>query len=172
LGRGSGTEGHSPPRSSQKGPTFTYTFDSMGRPNKLTDNQATPVDWAKDVLYNFAGQVTQLLYTRNTSGSLYYTETRQYSILGQMTQLTIPGVVNRTYTFSATQNDGRITQMTDAISGETIDYQYDSLKRLTSAATAGRDWGRGLCPSGENLRSRTGTGSRTGGMIEVWRKST
>jgi hypothetical protein len=41
-----------------------------------------------------------------------------------MTQLTIPGVVNRTYTFSATQNDGRITQMADAISGETIDYQY------------------------------------------------
>ena len=82
------------------GLTFTYTFDSMGRPNKLTDNQATPVDWAKDVVYNAAGQITQMKYTRNTSGSLYYTETRQYNVLGQLTQLTVPSVVNRTYTFS------------------------------------------------------------------------
>lgn len=45
---------------------------------------------------------------------------------GQSTQLTIPGVVNRTYTFSATDNDGRHTQMTDAISGETVDHQPEA----------------------------------------------
>ncbi len=38
-------------------PTFTYTYDAMGRPVTLTDNQSTPVDWVKDVLYNQAGQV-------------------------------------------------------------------------------------------------------------------
>ena len=38
------------------------------------------------------------------------------------------------YGYSATQNNGQITQMTDTLSGETTVYQYDSLKRLTSAA--------------------------------------
>ena len=41
------------------GTKYTYTFDSLGRPNKLTDNQQSPVDWAKEVLYNPAGQMTQ-----------------------------------------------------------------------------------------------------------------
>jgi RHS repeat-associated protein len=37
------------------------------------------------------------------------------------------------YVYSATQNNGQITQVVDTISGETISYQYDALKRLTSA---------------------------------------
>jgi RHS repeat-associated protein len=59
-----------------------------------------------------------------------------------MTKIQIPGVVDRTYTFSSTNNDGRITQMADAVSGETVQYQYDSLKRLISAATTGPQWGQ------------------------------
>ena len=31
------------------------------------------------------------------------------------------------YGYSATQNNGQITQMTDTLSGETTVYQYDSL---------------------------------------------
>ena len=58
------------------GPTFTYTYDEMGRPIKLTDNQATPVDWVKDVAYNAAGQITAMSYARDPNGSNYYTETR------------------------------------------------------------------------------------------------
>ena len=41
------------------------------------------------------------------------------------------------YRFSATQNDGRITQRKDWVSGEEITYQYDSLNRLISAQTTG-----------------------------------
>ncbi len=41
-----------------------------------------------------------------------------------------------TYNYSATQNNGQITQVTDQLSGETIAYQYDSLKRLTSASSS------------------------------------
>jgi RHS repeat-associated protein len=59
-----------------------------------------------------------------------------------MTQIQVPGVLDRTYTFSSTQNDGRITQMADAVSGETVQYQYDSLKRLISASTTGPQWGQ------------------------------
>jgi hypothetical protein len=33
-------------------------------------------------------------------------------------------VLNRTYTYSSTQNDGRIETMVDAVSGETVQYQY------------------------------------------------
>ncbi len=75
----------------------------------------------KDVLYNTAGQVTEMMYW-NGSGA-YYTETREFNVLGQMTRLTVPGVRDFTYTFSATQNDGRTTQTADAISGETVVYQ-------------------------------------------------
>jgi YD repeat-containing protein len=51
-------------------------------------------------------------------------------------------VLNRTYTYSSTQNDGRIETMVDAVSGETVQYQYDSLKRLISAETTGNQWGQ------------------------------
>jgi len=54
------------------GPTFTYSFDSLGRPIKLTDNQATPVDWVKDLIYNAAGQATSMKFTRDTAGAQYY----------------------------------------------------------------------------------------------------
>jgi RHS repeat-associated protein len=37
--------------------------------------------------------------------------------------------------YSATQNNGQITQAVDNVSGETIAYQYDALRRLTSAAS-------------------------------------
>ena len=39
------------------------------------------------------------------------------------------------YNYSATQNNGQITQAVDTITGETIGYQYDQLKRLTSASS-------------------------------------
>jgi YD repeat-containing protein len=39
------------------------------------------------------------------------------------------------YGYSATQNNGQITQAVDNVSGETIAYQYDALRRLTSAAS-------------------------------------
>jgi RHS repeat-associated protein len=38
------------------------------------------------------------------------------------------------YSYSATQNSGQITQAVDTVSGETIAYQYDLLKRLVSAS--------------------------------------
>ncbi len=45
------------------------------------------------------------------------------------------------YRYSATQNDGKLTQMKNWISGEEVTYQYDSLQRLVSAVTTGREWG-------------------------------
>jgi RHS repeat-associated protein len=44
-----------------------------------------------------------------------------------------------TYNYSATKNNGQITSSVDAVTGETITYQYDLLKRLESAS--GKNWG-------------------------------
>lgn len=41
------------------------------------------------------------------------------------------------YNYSATQNNGQIGSQQDVVSGETISYQYDSLKRLVQASATG-----------------------------------
>jgi len=68
-----------------------------------------------------------------------------YNVNGQMASLNwgaAPGSTGYAgptggiqYSYSATQNNGQITQAVDTLSGETIGYQYDALKRLTSAAS-------------------------------------
>ncbi len=140
------------------GPTFSYTYDAMGRPVTLTDDQTTPVEWVKDVLYNQAGQVTEMKYTQNTQGSSYSTETRQYNILQQMTRITVAGVLDQEYRFSDTANNGRITQKKDWVSGEEVTYAYDSLNRLISAETTGTEWGQSFSYDGfGNLLAQTVT---------------
>ena len=76
------------------------------------------------VTYNPAGQLTQMI---SSSG----TETRAYNNMGQLTNITVPGAMNLTYTYSTSgQNNGKILSQTDAIAGETVTYAYDSLNRL------------------------------------------
>ncbi len=97
---------------------LTYTYDSMGRPTKLTDNQAIPTDYVREVQYNAAGQITQMNQFDNNGR---YTETRQYNPLSQLARQTaVASGVTRMdyqYIYSATQNDGRITQRKDWVSG-------------------------------------------------------
>jgi hypothetical protein len=69
--------------------------------------------------------------------SSYTTETMGYNVNGQLTSLNWTGLGGIQYNYSATQNNGQITQTVDTISGETISYLYDSLKRLTSATSLG-----------------------------------
>jgi len=135
-------------------PTYTYVYDAMGRPTTLTDDQSglsgggTPnTVWAKNALFDFAGRMTglQTYGGLNTSNyqPVYETETSTWNVNGQMTSqgwsssnYTAPVSGTVQYTYSATQNNGQITQASDSLSGETISYQYDSLKRLVSAASA------------------------------------
>lgn len=42
--------------------------------------------------------------------------------------------VGRTYPYPTGTNNGTISSMSDSISGETVTYAYDSLKRLVSAS--------------------------------------
>ena len=71
--------------------------------------------WVSGVQYNAAGQWTQMVTPAGT-------ESRTYNLLNQLTRLTIPGVVDFEYTFSATANNGRITKSKDYVSGEEVNY--------------------------------------------------
>ena len=110
----------------------------MGRPEKLTDNQSTPVDWVKDVLYGAAGQMTQMKqfdYWDQLGGyPVHRTLAYSYNNNLQLTQIQRQGLTTHTYTFSASQNNGRVT----AANG--VNYTYDSLNRL-STAVSGSTWG-------------------------------
>jgi RHS repeat-associated protein len=120
--------------------TFTTTYDSMGRPSGLTDSNGNT--WVSSAGYDYAGRLQSLSY-------LGVTETRSYNTVGQLASIGwnnsntgLPGFGNPvgtptlTYTYSATQNNGQITQATDGLTGETTVYQYDALKRLTSASNS------------------------------------
>ncbi len=108
----------------------------MGRPLKLLSSASddpTPTELVSSVSYNAAGQTTSM------SGSPG-NQTWSYNALGQLTRQTA-SQMEFEYRYSATQNDGWITQRKDWVSGEEITYQYDSLKRLISAVTTGPEWG-------------------------------
>ena len=64
-----------------------------------------------------------------------------YNSLGQLTQILASGgrSMNYSYNFPSGTNNGKISSAYNAVSGETITYQYDSLNRLASAA--GNGWG-------------------------------
>ena len=139
--------------------TYTYTYDSMGRPSYLTDNTAPysqtglNIVWVQNVQYDFAGRLTSWQRYNGTYDDYYYNpvdtsvkEARQYNANGQMSSLTwssnsatgqntwsTPAGIQ--YVYSSTQNNGQITQAVDTLSGETIAYQYDALKRLTSSSS-------------------------------------
>ncbi|MGH9632261.1 MAG: RHS repeat-associated core domain-containing protein [Bryobacteraceae bacterium] len=124
-------------------PHFQIQYDAAGRLASLNKSTSItyPVTFAplvNNVSYNAAGQMQSLNY-------LGYTQTRSYNERLQLTRLTASGAslpaVDLEYRYSATQNDGRITQEKNWVSGEEVTYQYDELQRLVSAATTGPEWG-------------------------------
>ena len=131
---------------SQSGPSFSYSFDTLRRPIKVTGEG---YDWGKNVTYGADGAVSGMSYLQGVNGTpSYWNETRAYNVRGQLTRLTVPGAVDLEYRFSATNNDGRITQMKDWRSGEEVNYQYDTLGRLSLAETTGPQWGQSFTHDG------------------------
>ena len=142
---------------------LSYGYDSMGRPNSLIDTKPSVygnpnLAMVQNVVYDFAGRMTSLQYASavvpNGGTNPYYTytvETLAYNVNGQLTSMnwsngnTIGQPSNYgnfggltgglQYAYAAGANNGQITGVTDSLSGETIAYQYDALKRLTSATS-------------------------------------
>ena len=86
-------------------------------------------------------------------------ETRGYNVLGQMTNLYNSGGVNLTYNYPTGTNNGKVSSMYNATSGETVTYAYDSLNRMATAAGSG--WGEAytLDPFGNLTTKQVTSGS-------------
>ena len=131
------------------GPVYSYSFDTMGRPSGMVqqDTQATVVS---GVQYGAGGQILQMQDVR-----AIMTHTFQYNNLLQLTRVTTTAygdlAMDVQYTYSATQNNGKITQSQDFVTGEQVSYQYDCLQRLISASTSGPQWGLSFSYGSVNL---------------------
>ena len=117
------------------GPVYAYQFDNMGRLNGMTENGTSMATAA----YTAAGQIFQLKYDN-------LTETRTYNSLLQLARLTtqqfnnfFTTVMDMQYTYP-TANNGRIAQSTDYVAGETVNYTYDALNRLSTAGSTNGSW--------------------------------
>jgi YD repeat-containing protein len=141
---GAGRAPQSPVLGRWQGLTFTYSYDAMGRPEKLTDNQPTPVDWVTNAVYGAAGQMTAMTqyHAAGYLGPTQYT----FNANLQLTEVRRNGVTLQTYTYSPTANNGRVTDLTGitetggGITWWGVSYTYDSLNRL-STAVSGSTWG-------------------------------
>ena len=144
-------EGKMSTQSYPLGTTYSYTYDSMGRPIQMMDTQAGS-NLVSSVTYGPAGE---LLSMSGTSVG----ETRTYNSMGQLVTLSGLNGVNLKYNYAAAgSNNGQIASQQDLVSGETVSYQYDSLKRL-SAATSTQGWNQNFGYDGfGNLTAKTGNG--------------
>ena len=126
------------------GPQYGYQFDAMGRTSGMTGPP-----WNLTIAtaaYGPAGQLTSL------NG-----DTRTYNTLGQLTRIN-GGGIDLEYVYTAGQNNGRITQQIDHVSGEQVTYQYDQLNRLSHAETLDNSWGLSYGYDGfGNLTAKTVT---------------
>jgi RHS repeat-associated protein len=135
------------------GPHLGIGYDVMGRPQTETD-LATNTAIISGATYGPASQLLSITGLIN--------ETRGYNSLNQLTSLISSNAsgtaVNLTYAYSSTQNNGKITSMTDNISGEQVVYTYDTLNRLASAAATNGSWGQSYAYDGfGNLTDQTVT---------------
>jgi len=129
------------------GDSFTFAYDLMGRLNTMSQNGTQQASAS----YGPAGELTSTTY-------FGYSETRTYNSLLQMTRQTVPGVFDTEYIFPTGANNGQISSSIDHISGQTVNYTYDSLKRLSAAATVGPQWGQAYAYDGfGNLTSMSVT---------------
>ena len=83
-------------------------------------------------------------FTYGAAGGIL--ESRWYNARLQLTRMTttpdsLGNRVDLEYRYASGQNNGRITQRKNWVSGEEVSYQYDSLQRLSSAVTTGPEWG-------------------------------
>jgi RHS repeat-associated protein len=145
------------------GPHLGISYDTMGRPLTLTDLE-TNDQLISNTTYGPSNELLKLYGTIN--------ETRIYNSMLQLTSLVSSNAsgtsVNLTYTYSGTQNNGKITGQTDNISGEQVVYTYDMLKRLATA-TAGSTWGQSYGYDGfDNLQSQTVTAGSAPSLSVVY----
>jgi RHS repeat-associated protein len=132
------------------GPSYNYSYDSMYRLSGMTSGSTTIVN---GVSYNAANQLAGITYNG-------FAESRTHNVLNQLITLKVQESIviseNVTYNYPTGANNGKLSSINNAVSGETVTYAYDSLNRLLTASGTG--WGEsyGFDPFG-NLLSKTVT---------------
>ena len=125
------------------GPHVGYSFDTMGRPIKLTDLVAN-TDMISNASYGSAGQLTDFWGPQ-------FSESYSYNSLLQKTRVA-NYTVNKLYNYPATGNNGKIVSEHDNNTLEDVNYTYDSLNRLASAYTSDNasvaQWGQSFTYDG------------------------
>jgi YD repeat-containing protein len=131
----------------------SYTFDSMGRLDTMTDKVAS-VSMISGATYGPANELLSL----SSSIPYYYGgfggETRTYNSLKQLTGIssgTYAAPMSISYTYPSTGNNGKISSQEDMVSGEIVSYSYDALNRLATAenqSTFSTPWGQGFTYDG------------------------
>ncbi len=112
--------------------------------------------------YTASGQIATLAWDG-------VSESRTYNNLNQMTRITTNGwvgsrpatyqtIMDMQYIFPSGSNNGQVSQTIDGVTGETVNYTYDALNRLTGAATTSTLWGNSYAYDGfSNLTDMTVT---------------
>ena len=90
------------PNVAPQAPSYTYTFDGMGRLNTMNETWPLTIPVVRGATYNAAGQMLTGLDTRTQNAN------------GQLTHL-VNSSMNITYNYSATQNNGKITSQVDKL---------------------------------------------------------
>jgi RHS repeat-associated protein len=144
--------GYGPSGSPTAGPNPTWTRDTMGRLNTMTD-ATTGTNIVTATSYGPSNEMLSM------TGQM--TNTYTYNAMLQLTSVyanSSGGLVNVTYNYSSTQNNGKATSQTDNVSGEQVVYTYDALNRLASAAATSGSWGQSYSYDGfGNLTNQTVT---------------
>jgi RHS repeat-associated protein len=142
------------------GASYNYSYDSMYRLGGMTTSGGTTV--VNGVSYNAANQLLGMTYNG-------IAETRGYNVLNQLTSIVAGSTENLTYTYPAgPNNNGKISSMYNALSGETVTYTYDALNRMVGASDKNNSnvvlWAEGYTfdPFG-NLTAKAVTGGTQGG---------
>ena len=103
-----------------------------------------------------------------------WTETRRFNAMQQLTRIRQVNsnnsavLMDMTYNYPAAgQNNGQVSSTVDAVTGETITYQYDALQRLASASS-NENWSEAYTYDGfGNLTQMTPTGGAPSLSVSV-----
>ena len=163
------------------GPVMTTQFDAMGRPSSMSETacivtpanpQCSNYTWtAGSATYGSAGQLLTVGGSGITGAvTTSVNETRTYNNMLQLTHLVSSamgyqapntytgGGVDMQYIYNTGHNNGRVAQTIDNTLGETVNYSYDYLHRLTAATATNGTWGEAYAYDGfGNLTGKTPT---------------
>ncbi len=135
---------------------LTYTYDSMGNQNGMKDSvsnaSASATFWP-------TGQMETLSFSNPNVSPGYSSQSFTYNNLWQLTGISAnPALISMQYVYPAGHNNGRISQSIDGVLGQTVNYTYDSLNRLSTAQATNGAWGQSYSYDGfGNLTAKTVT---------------